>query len=91
MSSGPITPFPIRTPIMEQDGKSVSAIPARWFNSIQQFLNSLLGTTAIGNGANGNIQAPAIGTGSGPLNPNLIAGFRQITINGETWWQPLCK
>ena len=91
MSSGPITPFPIRGPIMEQDGQTVSSIPARWFNTVQQYLNSLLGSTGIGNGANANLQAPAIGTGAGPANPSLVVAWRQITIGGVTYWMPLCK
>ena len=46
------------------------------------------GPQAIGNGADGNIQAPALGTGTGPANPSLVVGW--VPIGGGNYF-PVCQ
>ena len=45
-------------------------------------------TTGIGNAAAANLQAPAIGTGSGPSSLAVVA-WAQVKIGGSTYWMPL--
>lgn len=85
MSSGPVSPLTSGTVISSQGGK-ISEQMGRWSNSVCQFLNSLLGTTAMGNGSTVAMQTRSIGTGGGPTNPQQPVSYRQITINGVTYW-----
>ena len=43
-------------------------------------------TTGIGNGAAGNVQAPAKGTGTGPATPGTIVLQVEIDIGGTKFW-----
>ena len=49
---------------------------------------ALTPTTGIGNGANGNIQAPAKGTGTGPATPGTVAGFMKVWQGTTAVWVP---
>jgi hypothetical protein len=87
-------PAPIRTPAVDPNPKADIPTPAiwsRWFNQVQAFVNAFSGSNGVGNGANGNIQAPAVGTGSGPLNPSLVVAWAPVSSNGTKYWMPLCK
>ncbi len=52
---------------------------------------SLSAATGIGNGANTSVQAPALGTGSGPANPLLVTNFIKATIGITTVWIPVMQ
>ena len=73
-----------------QDGRPADAF-SRWLTRITQLVNGLLGPTGIGNGANGNMQAPSIGTGSGPTNPNLVHHWVEEVdpSTGAIGWRPI--
>jgi hypothetical protein len=49
----------------------------------------LSNTSGIGNGANANIQAPSVGTGTGPANPNLVVKWTKVYDGLNTRWVPL--
>ncbi len=59
-------------------------------NAATQNFNPQAGTH-VGNGAAGNVQAPAIGTGTGPSNPHNIVGFKKVVSEGVTYYTPLFK
>lgn len=90
-----LSPAPIRTPAV--DPQKDAAIPtpsiwARWFNSVQVAINAFSGANGVGNGANGNIQSPAIGTGTGPANPHLVTDFIPFTRqDGTQGWIPFLQ
>ena len=48
-------------------------------------------TVGIGNGAAGNVQAPALGTGSGPATPGTVVKWLEVDIGGTKFWIPLCQ
>lgn len=45
----------------------------------------------VGNGANGNIQAPAKGTGNGPNAPWTVVGWIPFKVGDSTYFVPLMK
>lgn len=47
--------------------------------------------TGVGNGASGNIQAPAKSTGSGPTTPGTIVSWAEVNIGGTLYWLPLAQ
>jgi len=51
-------------------------------------LNSAVQT---GNGAKGNIQASAKGTGSGPETPGTVVGWVPVKMGNSTYFIPLMK
>jgi len=44
-----------------------------------------------GNGANGDIQAPAKGTGTGPKTPGIVVGWVPIKVGDSTYFVPVMK
>ena len=44
-----------------------------------------------GNGAKGNIQAPAKGTGTGPETPGTVVGWVPLKVGNSTYFLPLMK
>src|SRR5205807_3314439 len=44
-----------------------------------------------GDGAKGNIQAPAKGTGTGPETPGTVAGWVPVKVGNSTYFIPLMK
>jgi hypothetical protein len=48
-------------------------------------------TTGVGNGAAGNVQAPAKSTGSGPATPGTIVQWLEIDLAGSKYWIPLAQ
>jgi hypothetical protein len=48
-------------------------------------------TQGIGNGASGNVTAPALGTGTGPATPGTVVNWLEIDIAGTKAWIPLCQ
>lgn len=45
----------------------------------------------MGNGANGNIQAPAQGTGTGPKAPWIVVGWVPVKVGDSTYFVPAMK
>ncbi len=45
----------------------------------------------MGNGANGNIQAPAKGTGTGPKAPGIVVGWIPVKVGDSTYFLPVMK
>jgi hypothetical protein len=45
----------------------------------------------MGNGANGNIQAPAKGTGTGPKAPGIVVGWTPVKVGDSTYFLPVMK
>ncbi len=43
----------------------------------------------VGNGAAAAIDAPALGTGTGPANPLLVVQFVPYLVAGVKYWLPL--
>jgi len=48
-------------------------------------------TVGVGNGALGNVQAPALGTGSGPATPGTVVKWLEVDIGGTKFWIPLSQ
>ena len=84
-----LQPPPLSQPFLDKD-KNISIVWAQWLTAVQlNLLSGVSNTNVLGNGANANIQAPAIGTGKGPANTGLVKGWLQLTVNGETFWTPI--
>ena len=87
------TPFFEQVPVSGTNAQRVQRISQAWqlwLTAIQLNLQSgVSNTTGLGNGADANVQAPAVGTGSGPANPNLVKGWLELTVNGAIWYTPL--
>ena len=45
----------------------------------------------IGDGASGNIRAPAKGTGTGPKTPGTVVGWVPVKVGNLTYFMPLMK
>jgi len=45
--------------------------------------------TGVGNGTGAAVDAPALGTGTGPATPNTVAKFVKYPVNGVIYWIPL--
>ncbi|MDE1871744.1 MAG: hypothetical protein KGI06_05905 [Candidatus Micrarchaeota archaeon] len=76
------------TVVVDKSGKPTQQ-SGRWFNTVGQYLNSLLGPLGFGNGGTVTMQTKAIGTGGGPTNPQQPVTYRQISVNGVVYWIPL--
>lgn len=47
--------------------------------------------TGVGNGASTAVTTIALGTGTGPKNPQTIVKHIQVVIDGEIYWLPLVQ
>ena len=84
-----LQPPPLSQPFLDKD-KNISIVWQQWLAAVQlNLLSGVSNTNVLGNGANANIQAPAIVTGKGPANPNLVKGWLALSVNGATWYTPL--
>ena len=93
MSQQPLSPVPLSTPVLA--GSAFTRGWQIWLVAVQAIVAQLqtlalqfAGSLGVGNGAAAPVQAPAVGTGTGPANPLLVAGYAQVTINGMTAWVP---
>jgi hypothetical protein len=84
-----LQPPPLQQPFLDKNG-NMSIVWQQWLTAIQLNLQSgVSSTTGVGNGANANVQAPALGTGGGPANPNLVKEWLQFTVGGSAFWVPI--
>lgn len=93
MPQSTLVAFPARTELVDSKSGVPTNSAAQWLTRARQLINGLLGPTGVGNGSVSPIQAHALGTGVGPLNPSIVDHWVQEIdpTTGLVGWRPIFR
>lgn len=93
MSTSPVGPPPIPTPLLAQGQNTPTRGWAVWFQSLTAALQMVWGQiTGVGTGAAAAVEANAAGAATaGPEQPQKVAAWLPVTIGTQTYYVPVMK